>query len=178
MMMEKGSAQTLKEVAEKFIEFAQKHNAKTQAWEKLDDRLSSFYGATLKVNVNKHEVNGKKPCFYISLQHSDINNRSYHDFVYNTPENYQSELYLRPVSETFAHVAGKYGGNNPFKNEGEFIAFGLHTVYDKNLWMCEQGQVTCEEEATAQINNMNLVKDFYSWYGGEGLNIAPKDFVV
>ena len=61
MMYSTGIVYSLKEVGEKFIDFAQQSNSNTQAWELLDDRLSSFYGATLKIPMKDWEF----PATYI-----------------------------------------------------------------------------------------------------------------
>ena len=49
MMYETGNVTSLKDLAEAFLTFAQKSNTTTQAWELVDNRLDSFYGATLKI---------------------------------------------------------------------------------------------------------------------------------
>lgn len=49
LMSERGNVKTLKELGEKFLAFAQRRNNNVQAWELVDSRLSSFYGATLRV---------------------------------------------------------------------------------------------------------------------------------
>ena len=52
MMYTSGSASSLKEVGERFLSFVQESNGTTEAWEVIDDRLDSFYGATIKFKVN------------------------------------------------------------------------------------------------------------------------------
>ena len=47
-MYVQGSASSLKEVGERFLSFIQESNETTEAWEVIDDRLDSFYGATIK----------------------------------------------------------------------------------------------------------------------------------
>lgn len=92
--------------------------------------------------------------------HDKTKGDEYSDF--KTTTYYQSEKYDHSVNrpDTLRHVLGKYGSTdreNAFKNTGEFLAFGLHRVFDKDLWMCEQGGVTCTKEATMQINDLNLL---------------------
>lgn len=162
MIVEKGMVHSLKEIGEKFLEFVKKSDATVQAWEVVDTRLSSFYGATIKVpmpdktRTDYNAVNNVStditPYFYISLQHSQITKTSYKEFL-NEEDEYLSELFNRAAN--FGE-AGKYG-LNPFKNTGEFIAVGLHTKYDKDLWMCEQGHITCDEEAREQLNKQALM---------------------
>lgn len=53
MMVSKGNAKSLGDVVIKFLDFAQESSYNTQAWELVDDRLDSFYGATLRVPVKK-----------------------------------------------------------------------------------------------------------------------------
>ena len=52
MMYTQGSASSLKEVGERFLSFVQESNETTEAWEVIDDRLDSFYGATIKFKVD------------------------------------------------------------------------------------------------------------------------------
>ena len=53
MMVSRGNAKSLGDVVIKFLDFAQESSYNTQAWELVDDRLDSFYGATLRVPVKK-----------------------------------------------------------------------------------------------------------------------------
>ena len=53
MLMSSGNAKSLDAVMSKFLDFAQTSSYNTQAWKLVDDRLSSFYGATLQVPVKK-----------------------------------------------------------------------------------------------------------------------------
>ena len=178
MIQESGVVGSLKELGEKFLEFAQKSGADAQAWELIDNRLSSFYGATLKVKIPNKTVDGKDPYFYISLQHTNVTSTTYREFIRNTPYNYNSELYDR--NDTVFDSSGRplysksffgsNGGENPFKNTGEFIALGLHTLYDENLWMCEQGQVTCEGESKAQNNQSGILGNLWRRNGAVGAN--------
>ena len=95
MIQESGVVGSLKELGEKFLEFAQKSGTDVQAWEIIDNRLSSFYGATLKVKIPNKTVDGKDPYFYISLQHTNVTSTTYKEFIRNIPYNYNSELYDR-----------------------------------------------------------------------------------
>lgn len=52
MIYTQGSASSLKEVGERFLSFIQESNETTEAWEVIDDRLDSFYGATIKFKVD------------------------------------------------------------------------------------------------------------------------------
>lgn len=167
MLSEYGKVLSLKELGEAFLIFAQKSDSSTQAWELIDTRLSSFFGATLKVEFGDKASNGERARFFISLQHTDVTSSTYSSWLRNTEENYQNELYDHTLQEgNYTRVYfGKYGKENPFSDTGEFIAFGLHTLYDENLWMCEQGQVTCEKESTAQLNDCNLTPFYYNLNG-------------
>lgn len=169
MLVERGTALTLEELGEKFLTFAQKSNKNTQAWELIDDRLDTFFGATLKIKIPNMTVNNKDPYFYVSLQHTTVTPTTYSEWILNTPEYYQSELLsARSPTMNILQYFGKNGGLNPFQDTGEFIAIGLHTLYDENLWMCEQGQITCEKEATEQVNRQNLENMHYYYLGGGG----------
>ena len=153
MLTEKGKVYNLLELGNKFIEFMQKSDSNYLAWELLDDRLNSHYGATLKSPKN----------FYLSLSFQRIDSNTYNDFVMNTKHNFLSENYdeLRDRGEgdTSCQIITKYGsGINAFKNTGEFLALGLHTLFDENLYMCEQPQITCEEEIETQENRRGLLQ--------------------
>ena len=54
-------------------------------------------------------------------------------------------------------ATSKYGTGSPFKNSGYILAVGIHTLYDDDLWMCEQGGITCADEALNQKDNDNLM---------------------
>ena len=177
MLVEKGTALALEELGEKFLTFAQKSNSNTQAWQLIDNRLNSFYGATLKVKIPDKTINGKDPYFYVSLQHTTVTTTTYSDWILKSPEYYQSEIFDGGKSHKILQAFGKNGGLNPFQDTGEFIAVGLHTLYDENLWMCEQGQITCEKEATAQINRQNLEQAHYQFMGEDGLGEGTTDYL-
>ena len=163
MLVERGTALTLEELGEKFLTFAQKSNDNTQAWELIDNRLDSFFGATLKVKIPNMTVNNKDPYFYISLQHTTVTPTTYSDWILKTPGYYQSETFSGGGKDNhIIDYSRSNEGLNPFKDIGEFIAIGLHTLYDENLWMCEQGQITCEKEATEQVNRQNLGNMHYN----------------
>lgn len=166
-MVEHGTASSLADVGQKFLIFVQKSDSNTQAWELVDNRLTSFFGATLKIKMLDRTIGEDSPYFYISLQHCNIDKNSYHNFVYNyKEENYQCELYQG--SRAYTYMPGKYGAENLFKNTGEFIAIGAHTQFDKNLWMCEQGQVTCYYESEVQITTQGLSNIYYTYRGVPG----------
>lgn len=199
MMYTTGIVYSLKGVAEKFIEFAQQSNSNTQAWELLDNRLSSFYGATLKIPLMDWQTESLEvPCFYLSLEHMDVvddkqGNSTYASWLRTgirmkeyvakkhkdeymgdyTDLYYQSEKYnhatrINDGSRTATTKYGKNNRENIFKNTGEFVAVGLHTLYDERLWMCEQGQITCKKEATEQLNDLHLLPAVtYTAMGGQ-----------
>ena len=178
MLVERGTALTLEELGEKFLTFAQKSNKNTQAWELIDDRLDTFFGATLKIKIPNMTVNNKDPYFYVSLQHTTVTPTTYSEWILDTPEYYQSELLsARSPTMNISQYFGKNGGLNPFQDTGEFIAIGLHTLYDENLWMCEQGQITCEKEATEQVNRQNLEQVHYQFMEKGGLGESATDYL-
>lgn len=181
-MYEKGTAYSLEDLIQKFLVFAQQGDSVTQAWELVDDRLTSFYGATLKVPMRMWQNNsGKMPYFYISFQHVNVTQRTYADWLffgeyilkeeYNHDRGMPSACRQYYLSERFqghwdtyphhsVEYVAKYGRGqnlNVFKNTGEFVAVGCHTHFDENLWMCEQGGITCAEEAERVSNNLNLI---------------------
>ena len=175
MIYEKGVATSLKNVGEKFLDFVKKHNDTTISWEVLDSRLDTFYGSTIKfpVSANINEDNSITYDYaYVSLQHNDITNTTYSDWLRSTKDNYMSEIYdHRNVvytgrysddsnNYTSVNIIPKYGSTNNeniFKNTGEVIFIGTHTNYDENLWMCEQGGITCNRESKSQSISDNVI---------------------
>lgn len=146
----------------------------------LDYITNYIYGNELLVPFNC-------PYFYVSLEHMNVTSQTYPNWLrtghmlenheeysahskddndeysdWQTKVYYQSEKYDHSINRpsVVRHVFGKYGGTdreNAFKNTGEFVAIGLHTLFDKDIWMCEQGGITCNKEAMAQINDLNLL---------------------
>lgn len=120
---------------------------------------------------------------YISMQHNDITNTTYSDWLRSTKDNYMSENYdHRNIvytgrdsddSNNYTNISiiSKYGDTNKenvFKNTGEILFIGTHTGYDKNLWMCEQGGITCQKESKLQEIDDNVIsplKRMYPKYG-------------
>lgn len=169
MLYESGNASSLQAVAEKFIDFLKTYDTTVPPWVLLNNELNTFKGATFKIYMNDITYTNYddivspegSTCCYLSIQHTDIvTGVTYANWLRNTPNNYQSEVYDHTLvngNTTYSHI-GKYGSEEIFSNSGEFLAFGMHTLYDSNLWMCEQGGITCETEAYNQINSMNLLK--------------------
>lgn len=148
------------------------------------------------------------PYFYISLQHTDINKNTYADWVRKevdypfyrannfsginsegiTHKTNQAELYNHNDLEILSYnrsrgryIRTKYNSDNienPFIDTGEFLAIGAHTLFDENLWMCEQPQITCEKEAYAQFNRQNLLpaRDIVYDYGRHDIDIPLPSF--
>lgn len=95
---------------------------------------------------------------YLSFMYQNITNDSYAHWLRDMND-YMSEEYDHSTFDRV--VMTKHGsGNreNAFRNTGEFISFGLHTSYDMNLWMCEQGDITCNYEEDKQINDIKLLQ--------------------
>ena len=123
------------------------------------------------------------PHFYLSIQYADIREDTYKNWLFNTEDNYMNESFDRTydydnhsssisyktiskntggtiVGDYYSHktvnIVSKYDFNI-FKNTGEALFIGIHTLFDDGLWMCEQGGITCEKEARLQENTMNLL---------------------
>lgn len=95
---------------------------------------------------------------YFSFVYQNITSGSYAHWLRDMNE-YMSEEYDHSTVDRV--VMPKHGsGNreNAFRNTGEFIAIGLHTSFDMNLWMCEQGDITCNYEEDKQINDIKLLQ--------------------
>lgn len=95
---------------------------------------------------------------YLSFMYQNITGDSYAHWLRDMNE-YMSEEYDHSTFDR--SVLTKHGSSNrenAFRNTGEFISFGLHTSYDMNLWMCEQGDITCNYEEDRQINDIKLLQ--------------------
>lgn len=182
MMFEHGKVSTLQELGEAFLTFAQLSDENTQAWELVDNRLHTLFGATLRVPIKKYEKEGKTPYFYISFQHVTVNSSTYSDmfnartfnnlviddiytneYSVSSDGNISNYLFTGRVNRRYRSpsnhysLTGKYG-INLFKNTGEFMAVGCHTLFDEGLFMSEQGGITCQDKTDKQINDINLLK--------------------
>lgn len=183
MMFQHGKVSTLQEMGEEFLAFAQLSNEDTQAWELVDNRLHSLFGATLRVPIKKYEKEGNTPYFYISLEHVTVTNSTYSSMMSASTINpyvinnvftdeysltgsanyiedypFSGKLNRRTYSPDVCYsLVGKYD-MNLFKNTGEFMAIGCHTLFDEDLFMCEQGGITCQKENELQVNDLNLLK--------------------
>lgn len=96
-----------------------------------------------------------RPYYYASFQYRRITGSSYSDFFY-TKHDVMSEEINKVTGVGGRSFTGK-GGIQAFNDTGEMIATGLHLSYDPDLWLCEQGNVTCEAEASDKDNHMNLL---------------------
>lgn len=104
-----------------------------------------------------------RPCYYASFQYRRITGSSYSEF-FNTKHNVMSEEINKIQGVGKRSFTGK-GGIQAFNDTGEMIATGLHMSYDRDLWMCEQGNITCQSEADDGTNHMNLLP-FWDFRGG------------
>lgn len=180
MMFQSGKAYSLLDLAQQFLVFAQDSNENTQAWELVDNRLQTFYGATFKIPMKKwKDENDNMPYFYISLQHTNVTSSTYSNYfnhkgtplnrslVYGTSSwdsrnDILNRRYTGGASARYSmpsvsySVYTKYGSlnsENPFRNSGEFISISPHTLYDENLWIEEQGGSACKADGTLNLMN-------------------------
>jgi hypothetical protein len=109
--------------------------------------------------------------FYVSIHYNSINSTTYYNFVMNS---YMAEEFDSTESP-LRKLHSKYGKWNPFRNSGELISIGVHTSFDYNVWMCEQGGITCKKEADAQVNDIDLLP-FWWFFGGSP--VGPQKPVV
>ena len=150
MMYTKGNKESLLDIGNEFISFLQLSDTNTPSYILLDNRINSFYGATFKIDIDTTDK------YYMSMEYQKIDvTNSYQNFIDNY-DGYCSE-YVDYSKSYDSEQMSKYGIKNIFTDNGEFIAFGLHTLYDRGLWICEQGGISCEEETYKQINNANLL---------------------
>lgn len=114
----------------------------------------------LKKLISENELN---TYFYVSFQHTRVTGDTYSSWLRGSHNDFLSEQFDKTIDDgdyTYVNLT-KYGGGNAenvFKDTGEFVAVGMHTMFDRNLWMCEQPQVTCTYESTHQPNEINLLQ--------------------
>lgn len=96
-----------------------------------------------------------RPGYYASFQYRNITEGSYRAFFY-TKHDVLSEEINKVEGVGKRSIRGK-DGIQAFNDTGEMIAVGLHMSYDRDLWMAEQGNITCEAEADDGANHMNLL---------------------
>ena len=92
---------------------------------------------------------------FVSFHGNSINSSTYYNFIYNNDEYMSEELIKLQVAQRSIH--SKYGSLNPFRNSGDLVSIGMHTSFDYDVWMCEQGGITCKKEEDEQINDINLL---------------------
>lgn len=183
-MYERGKVNSFDELLNKFVRFLTSNVAENNnPWELLKHDVNhSFYGTTLKVPIPKYKTNDNRiPCFYVSFQHTLLKKTTYSNWLRTVecpeyergksgelPRPFNAETYKIDTRVRYdvsmysdRKIYTKYGEpnvENPFVEPGEFIAVGLHTLYDERLWMCEQGGITCEDETREYDNKLNLLE--------------------
>lgn len=130
-----------------------------------------------------------RECFYITLMYKSVHggliDDSTYDYYFGTqkkPYNlmacltkYQSES--APIVKYIYHK-NKYGNSqswNMFKQDGQFVAFCLHTDFSEHLWACQQGHSNCYDEfvnirETNDASQEDAVK-------GEASDIYKEDYM-
>lgn len=128
---------------------------------------------------------------YISLQYNKIIPTTYNEWLTNTKDNYMSESFdsRRRIpayynnAETWRTVtiSNQYQNDIPniFKDTGEVLFISPHIKYDKNLWMCEQGGIACDQETRTQniednvIRHRKLTSNFSGYPTQEFVKVPP-----
>lgn len=172
MMYEKGTVAGLEELGNKFIEFAQKGNSTTRKWKLLDDRLSTFFGATLKIPVSATKDKDDSKGLFVTLRHQRIEKDTYATWLRDMEE-FKSEKYGHELGGEDVSIVNytKYGDpnrENPFRNNGHFLAVCTHKFFDRGLWQCEQGGSISQTEDDEQINRLNLLEVHRMFYPRKG----------
>lgn len=147
MMFESGKAYSLLDLSRKFITFAQNYNASTQAWQLVDDRLQTFYGATFKIPMkNWKDENDNMPYFYVSMQHTEVTSDTYsnyvnnvgrfekHSLLYGTGEYNEFSAYNNTLNRAYDTGGYNYSSRDvsPEKNTYVYTKYG--TVNHENLF--------------------------------------------
>ena len=141
------------------------------------------------------------PYFYISLQYQKVTSNTYNQYLNAVGSPYLSILTIGNGSggvnglntvgnrhysannlryRTEQNNASSLGNVNLFMNTGEFIAISPHTLFDKNLWMCEQAGNSCfalSEDGSA-LNLRKYTDNVYSGCNSQGStqDITPIPF--
>lgn len=127
-------------------------------------------GADYGVDIVNHASYDSNLYAYISLQYNEITPTTYNEWLTNTKDNYMSESF-----DSRRRIPATYGGEetwrtvtisnqyqydiaNIFKDTGEVLFISPHIKYDKNLWMCEQGGIACDQETRTQTIEDNCIR--------------------
>lgn len=131
------------------------------------------------------------PCFYVSLQYQKVTKSTYTSYIQNYGDVRTPELFYGDGDETESRyytinteLNRHYSGVNMptsvdamkirniqrldyFCQTGEFIAVSPHTLFDDNLWMCEQGGNACLPLGTSSdvIGLRRYLRDVYGCTG-------------
>lgn len=180
MIVETGRVNSFKDLGIAFLDFAQRSNANTVAWELVDDRIDTFYGATLKFPVNDSNDPHTKAYAYISLQYNKITKTTYSDWLHNSDDRYMSETFdgrlqvrisdnnVRQYNFSSLHTDSNA---SIFADTGEVLFISPHVKYDKNLWMCEQGGIACDQESRTQVIDNNALKNMKRYSGSNSIQL-------
>lgn len=103
--------------------------------------------------------------YYLSIMYNKIESNTYYKFLHNYSKYMSEEFNIDATNHGRRSLRSKYGPNNPFKHVGQMMSVGIHTSYDPELWMCEQGGITCKYEEDLQVNDANLL-DFWIFDSG------------
>lgn len=108
---------------------------------------------------------------FVSFHYNEITSSTYYNFIYNNDE-YMSEE-LDKLQASYRSIRSKYSPLNPFRNSGSLVSVGVHTSFDYDVWMCEQGGITCKKEEDEQINDINLLPFWIFTYGTPSKRLDP-----
>lgn len=108
---------------------------------------------------------------FVSFHSNSINSSTYYNFIYGNDDYMSEELLKLQVSHR--SIRSKYGPLNPFKNSGDLVSIGMHTSFDYDVWMCEQGGINCKKEEDEQTNDINLLPFWVFMYGSPSKRLDP-----
>lgn len=108
---------------------------------------------------------------FVSFHYNEITSSTYYNFIYNNDE-YMSEE-LDKLQASYRSIRSKYSPLNPFRNSGSLVSVGVHTSFDYDVWMCEQGGINCKKEEDEQINDINLLPFWIFTYGTPSKRLDP-----
>ena len=130
MIFKEGTANSLLEVLEEFISFAQQDDNGVK-WELIRNIPSSFYGTTFKaVGIDIDSF------VYISIRHQRVDlgvtYKEWYAGKYLSEDNYHEQNIYDKINSISGEV-------DIFEGSGDFLAFNVHKQFDYKLLMCEQG---------------------------------------
>lgn len=153
-------------VIDEFSSFTQRSDTNVRAWQKCSGGTKDdYFGETFRIPlsadsavvknsiatinkdgtskvISKSDINS--PCYYISITYKDIDKSAYDKFIDSKYMTLSDGYNSRVIMST-----------------GTMVSIIPHTLYDSNLYGCEQGLSACSKISDLQLHKFSK---FYSMY--------------